>query len=85
VPGPDPSGHDDRQAMDSDVLALVQQAEQGIHQLLQDPQEPADWDTQLRCLQELQAIAAMLVSAARLHAEHLSQHAGGQIDRPAKT
>jgi hypothetical protein len=100
MPGPDPSGHDDRQAMDPEVLALVQQAERGIRRLLGDPgdplgdrgglgdppgspPQPADWDAQIRCLLELQAIAAMLVNAARLHAEHLSRRAGSQIDRPA--
>jgi hypothetical protein len=90
MPGPDPSGHNDRQAMDPEVLALVQQAERGIRRLLGDPgdplgdpPQPADWDAQIRCLLELQAIAGMLVNAARLHAEHLSRRAGSQIDRPA--
>lgn len=90
MPGPDPSGHDDRQAMDPEVLALVQQAERGIRRLLGDPgdplgssPQPADWDAQIRSLLELQAIAATLVNAARLHAEHLSRRAGSQIDRPA--
>jgi hypothetical protein len=85
VPGPDPSGHDDRQAMDPEVLALVRQADHSMRQLLRDAPQPADWDAQIRCLLELQAIAATLVNAARLHAEHLSRQAGNQIDRPAGT
>jgi hypothetical protein len=69
--------------MDPEVLALVQQAERGIRRLLHDPQQAAGWDAQIRSLLELQAIAATLVNAARLHAEHLSRQAGSQIDRPA--
>lgn len=65
--------------MDPDVLALVRRAERDLRTLLGDLEEPSDWEGRTRALVVLQTIAASLVEAARLQAEHLSREAGSRV------
>lgn len=84
--GPDPPGDPERGGgqVDPDVLALVRQAERELRRLRADLERPAGWEDQVRSLLALQAVAAALVDASRLHAEHLSRRAGRHgTDRPA--